>query len=94
MFSWKIDVYKRQAHALVGLEETGQTDIIRVTIEQEATGALGYVQHEKALPPLPTDSRIRSELAMLLAGMAAEKQFFGAWSAGNSSDLTLSLIHI
>ncbi len=80
--------YHEAAHALVGLEETGQTDIIRVTIEQEGTGALGYVQHEKSLPPLPTDARIRSELSMLLAGMAAEKQFFGAWSAGNSSDLT------
>ena len=74
-------------HALVGLEETGRTDIVTITIEQEGTGALGYVQHEKVGGPLPTAADLRARLAMLLAGMAAEQMVYGAYSAGNSSDL-------
>ena len=75
-------------HAVVGLAEMGRTDIKAVTIEQEGTGTLGYVQHEKnrALP-LPTAADLRAEMAMLMAGMAAEERECGAFSAGNSSDL-------
>ena len=76
-------------HALVGLAETGRTDVKAVTIEQEGTGTLGYVQHEKnRARPLPTAADLQAELAMLMAGMAAEERECGAFSAGNSSDLT------
>ena len=75
-------------HAVVGLAETGRTDIKVITIEQEGTGTLGYVQHEKKRDrPLPTAADLRAELAMLMAGMAAEERECGAFSAGNSSDL-------
>ncbi len=74
-------------HALVSLALTGRTDIATVTIEQEGTGALGYVQHERACDPLPTAADIESRIAVLMAGMAAEKLICNDYSTGNSSDL-------
>ena len=74
-------------HALVSLETTGKTDIAVITIEQEGTGTLGYVQHEKSGNPLPTARDLESRIAVLMGGMAAEQTVFGEYSAGNSSDL-------
>ena len=79
--------YHEAGHALVSLELTGRTDIVTITIEQEGTGTLGYVQHERASGALPTASDIEARAAVLMAGMAAEKLICGSFSAGNSSDL-------
>ncbi len=74
-------------HALTRLALFGETDIVVVTIEQEGTGTLGYVQHERRSNPLPTSFDIENEIAVFMAGMAAENMVFGRFSAGNSSDL-------
>lgn len=79
--------FHEAGHALVSLELTGRTDIATITIEQEGTGALGYVQHERVACPLPTAGDIESRVAVLMAGMAAEKHVYGEHSTGNSSDL-------
>ena len=60
----------------------GRTDIATITIEQEGTGALGYVQHERVACPLPTAGDIESRVAVLMAGMAAEKHVYGEHSTG------------
>ncbi|MCI8469679.1 MAG: AAA family ATPase, partial [Eggerthellaceae bacterium] len=84
---WRVASHEA-GHAVVGLAETGRTSIKVITIEQEGTGTLGYVQHEKKREkPLPTAADLRGELAMLMAGMAAEELECGAFSAGNGSDL-------
>ena len=74
-------------HALVSLATRGRCDIVTITIEQEGTGTLGYVQHERRATALPTPQDIENEVAVLMGGMAAERMVFGAFSAGNSSDL-------
>lgn len=75
-------------HAVVSLATTGGAGMKLVTIEEEGTGALGYVQYEAAsLPPLPTRTDLENRLATLMGGMAAEEIAFGDYSAGNSSDL-------
>lgn len=74
-------------HALCRLAATGKTDIVTITIEQEGTGTLGYVQHERSGSPLATPADVEGELACLLGGMAAERALLGSYSSGNSSDL-------
>lgn len=75
-------------HAICGLSLLGNTGVKLVTIEEEATGALGYVEYEKdAFSSLPTKEYMQCRIAMCLGGMAAEELFMGDYSAGNSSDL-------
>ena len=74
-------------HAVCRLSLTGGTDIVVVTIEQEGNGALGYVQHKAAATALPTAADFENDIVELMGGMAAEELAFGAYSAGNSSDL-------
>lgn len=74
-------------HAVCRLLTTGKTDIVRITIEHEGNGALGYVQHERGGMALPTSSDYINELVCLLGGMAAEECYLGSFSGGNSSDL-------
>lgn len=74
-------------HAVCRLASTGKTDIVRITIEHEGNGALGYVQHERGHSMLPTSADYRNELVCLLGGMAAEDCYLGSFSGGNSSDL-------
>ena len=74
-------------HAVCRLALTGGTDIVVVTIEQEGNGALGYVQHKASATALPTAADLENSIVELMGGMAAEELAFGAYSAGNSSDL-------
>ena len=77
-------------HAVCRLLTTGKTDIVRITIEHEGNGALGYVQHERGGQMLPTSADYRNELVCLVGGMAAEDVYLGAFSGGNSSDLEMA----
>ncbi|MDI9590274.1 MAG: AAA family ATPase [Acidobacteriota bacterium] len=74
-------------HAVCRLALTGGTDIMVVTIEQEGTGTLGYVQHKATTTALPTSEHLMNEVVGLMGGMAAEQLRFSDYSAGNSSDL-------
>ena len=74
-------------HALTRLALMNKTDIVTITIEQEGNGALGYVQHKALGVPLPTAEDLFSQIVSLMGGMGAEQVCFGAYSAGNSSDL-------
>ena len=77
-------------HAVCRLLTTGKTDIVRITIEHEGNGALGYVQHERGRSMLPTSADYLNELVCLLGGMAAEDYYLGSFSGGNSSDLEMA----
>ena len=77
-------------HAVCRLLTTGKTDIVRITIEHEGNGALGYVQHERGGQVLPTSADYRDELVCLVGGMAAEDVYLGSFSGGNSSDLEMA----
>ena len=61
--------------------------IVVVTVEREASGSLGYVQHKAGGAAMPTASHFENRIAELMGGMAAESLYFGDYSAGNSSDL-------
>lgn len=74
-------------HATCRLALVGETNIVVVTVEREASGSLGYVQHKTGGAAMPTASHFENRIAELMGGMAAESLYFGDYSAGNSSDL-------
>ena len=74
-------------HATCRLALVGETNIVVVTVEREASGSLGYVQHKAGGAAMPTASHFENRIAELMGGMAAESLYFGDYSAGNSSDL-------
>ena len=88
----KDDLYRTAAHevghAVVRLLLTKKAGIKKITINAEGTGTLGYVQYSIASEGY-TESKeeLRNKIKISLAGMCAEKVFFGSYENGNSSDL-------
>ena len=74
-------------HAICRLGLVGETNIMVVTIEREASGSLGYVQHKASGADMPTAGYFENRIAELMGGMAAEHLYYGDYSAGNVSDL-------
>ncbi len=74
-------------HAFAGYLLNAGDTIKRITVETSAGGVLGYVQHEPRLQHLRTAADYENAVCVLLAGLAAEKEFLGAYSDGGSSDL-------
>ena len=75
-------------HALVRLILFDNPGIMRITINAEGTGALGYVLHTtNPEKPLRTRTDILNDIKVSMAGMAAEQVYLGEFSNGNSSDL-------
>ena len=88
----KDDLYRTAAHevghAVVRLLLTKKAGIKKITINAEGTGTLGYVRYSIASEGY-TESKeeLRNKIKISLAGMCAEKVFFGSYENGNSSDL-------
>lgn len=77
-------------HATCRLGLVGETNIMVVTVEREASGSLGYVQHKASATDMPTAVYFENRIAELMGGMAAEHLYYGDYSAGNSSDLHMA----
>ena len=75
-------------HAFVRYALYKNPGIIKITINPEGIGTLGYVQH-KITDGAYTQTKtvLLNEIMVSLAGMASEEIFYGEFSNGNSSDL-------
>ncbi|MCR5735031.1 MAG: AAA family ATPase [Lachnospiraceae bacterium] len=75
-------------HAAVHCIIRPDIPIIKVTIEPEGDGSLGYVEYGERKNTLATKSDYLNEIITVLAGLEAETVFYGENSAGGSSDLS------
>lgn len=80
--------YHELGHAIVRKVLVDEHNIERITIRADADGDLGLVQHKvsESTRLLPTEDEINGNLAVLFAGMVAEKHFLGSHSGGCCSD--------
>ena len=75
-------------HAFLRYNAYDSPEIIKITINSEGTGALGYVQMKvKEGEYTQTKSKMLKDIMILLGGMASEEVFLGEFANGNSSDL-------
>ena len=75
-------------HALVRYKLFNSPEIVKITINSEGTGVLGYVQLKQNYSEYTsTKQGIMNNIMVCLAGMVSEEVFLGEFSNGNSSDL-------
>ena len=74
-------------HAFVGYYLNKNTDILRITINPEGAGTLGYVLYKADNKATHKKSELRNQIQKLLAGMCCEEIFNGEFETGNYSDL-------
>jgi len=75
-------------HALVRYKLYNSPEIVKITINSEGTGVLGYVQLKANYNEYTsTRSEILNNIMVSLGGMVAEEVVLGEFSNGNSSDL-------
>ena len=75
-------------HALVRYKLFNSPEIVKITINSEGTGVLGYVQLKQNYSEYTsTKQSILNNIMVCLAGMVSEEVFLGEFSNGNSSDL-------
>lgn len=74
-------------HAFVGYCLNKDTDIIRITINAEGAGTLGYVLHKADNSATHRKTELINKIKVLLAGMCCEEVFNGEFETGNYSDL-------
>lgn len=74
-------------HAVVHSALIPEEPIIKVTIEPEGTGNMGYVEYANSGSPVRTKSAFLNEITSALAGLEAEKVFYSEPSAGGTADL-------
>lgn len=74
-------------HAFVGYYLNKDTDIIRITVNAEGSGTLGYVLHKADNSATHKKTELRNKIKRLLAGMCCEEVFNGEFETGNYSDL-------
>ena len=75
-------------HALVRKELYSTPGIIKITINPEGGGSLGYVRHKNEQGKYThKKSELLNIIKVSLAGMAAEEIFIGEYANGNTSDL-------
>ena len=75
-------------HALVRYKLFDSPEIIKITINSEGNGALGYVQMKiKEGEYTQTKSTMLKHIMVGLGGMVSEEVFLGEFANGNSSDL-------
>ncbi|OUC16435.1 MAG: cell division protein FtsH [Alkalinema sp. CACIAM 70d] len=80
--------YHEVGHALIGAVIPGTGKVEKISIIPRGLGALGYtLQMPEEDRFLMTESEIRGQLAMLLAGRTAEELIFGTVSTGASDDI-------
>ena len=83
----QVTAFHEAGHALLGWLVPGNNKLHKVTIvpRGRALGVTHYVPEEDRHNM--SESEMRSQLAMMLAGRAAEDEVFGEFSAGAESDL-------
>lgn len=75
-------------HALVRYKLYQEPGIIKITINAEANGSLGYVLHKNQTQGYTSSkSELLNRIKVSLAGMGAEQVFLGEFDNGNNSDL-------
>lgn len=83
----KMTAYHEMGHALVGHMLSGTDPIHRISIVSRGM-ALGFtMSRPKADKYQQTESELKHEMAMMLAGRAAEKLIFNELTAGASNDI-------
>ena len=74
-------------HAYVRYKLYKDPGIVKITINAEGVGTLGYVEHKGHETLTQSRQMLLNEIAVSLAGMASEEIFKGKFENGNSSDL-------
>lgn len=75
-------------HAIMQYKLYKTSGIIKITINPEGGGTLGYVKHKITEGKYVSNkSTLLKEIKVALAGMASEEVFIGEFSNGNVSDL-------
>lgn len=74
-------------HAFVGYKLNNDTDIIKITINAEGAGTLGYVLHKSSKDATQSKTELLNRIKMLMGGMCCEEVFNGEFENGNTSDL-------
>lgn len=84
-------IIHESGHAFVGRLLNAGEEIERITVETSAGGVLGYVQHKPEPQYLRVKADYEDSICVLLAGLASEETFLGAYSDGGSSDLSSAM---
>lgn len=80
--------YHESGHTLVQSILFPNSPIKKLTIRAEGTGALGYMeQNSSNFGTLITRSDFKNDIAVWMAGLAAEQVFFNDYANGGSGDI-------
>ena len=74
-------------HAFVRCVLYNEPGILKITINAEGNGNLGYVMYKDNTTYVQTKSNLLDRIKVSMAGMAAEESFIGEFANGNTSDL-------
>ena len=75
-------------HAYVRYKLFSDPEIVKITINAEGVGTLGYVEHKTNSGGLTqSKEELMNRITVYLAGMASEELFKGKFENGNTSDL-------
>ena len=75
-------------HAYVRYKLFSDPEIVKITINAEGVGTLGYVEHKSNSGGLTqSKEELMNRITVFLAGMASEELFKGKFENGNTSDL-------
>lgn len=74
-------------HGVVSWFLKGAAPLLKLTIIPRSKGALGFAQYLPNEIPLQSEEFLRNQIIAVLAGRAAEFEFFGKTSTGASDDL-------
>ena len=74
-------------HGVVSWFLKGASPLLKLTIIPRSKGALGFAQYLPNEIPLQTEEFLVNQIVSILAGRAAEKEFFGKTSTGAYDDL-------
>lgn len=74
-------------HALLQSRLFPAVPIRRITINAEGNGTYGYIEHRNSMGKQNTKSVYQNNIAVSMAGLAAETVFLGDYADGGSSDI-------
>ena len=77
-------------HAFLHYKLYSETNIVKITINAEGSGALGYVQFKPEKTHVRKKSDYMKKIMTFLGGMISEEVFLGEFASGNSSDLEVA----
>ena len=77
-------------HAIVHYALRPDIPIRMITLEANGSGSLGHVEYAPNIKTLNTKSEYMNEIAVILAGLEAEKLFYGECASGGTSDMRMA----